>query len=66
MTQKDAGISLQIQNLKVDGKAVSDKDPGKTLLFMGNGKNNTSPGFIYLDQGLAAKYNCKKAELTLL
>ena len=26
-TQKDAGISLQIQNLKVDGKAVSDKDP---------------------------------------
>ena len=65
-TQKDAGISLQIQNLKVDGKAVSDKDPLAKLFYVGNGKNNTSPGFIYLDQGLAAKYNCKKAELDLV
>ena len=42
-TQKDAGISLQIQNLKVDGKAVSDKDPLAKLFYVGNGKNNTSP-----------------------
>ena len=65
-TQKNAGISLQIQNLKVDGKAVSAKDPLAKLFYVGNGKNNTSLGFIYLDQGLAAKYNCKKAELDLV
>ena len=36
-----------VQNLKVDGKAVSDKDPWQNSFMPGNGrKNNTRYGYL--------------------
>ncbi len=54
-TQKDAGISLQIQNLKVDGKAVSDKDPLAKLFLCRKWKEQHQPRIYLSGSGPSGK-----------
>lgn len=54
-TQKNAGISLQIQNLKVDGKAVSAKDPLAKLFYVGKRKEQHQPRIYLSGSGPSGK-----------
>ena len=65
LVAKSSGLSLKVKNLVVNGEAVPEGDPRYGLFKAGDASKGQNPGYIYLDEDVAAEYLCEEAELDL-
>ena len=63
---KSGKFRLEIENLVVNGEAVSTDDPKQALFTVGDPAKNQNPGYIYMDEAVAGEELCEKAELDVV
>ena len=63
---KGGNVKITIENLVVNGEAVSAGDPKENLFTVGDASKGQNPVAIYMDENLAAEQLCEEAELDMV
>lgn len=63
---EDSKITLSIQNMTVNGELLEADDPRNALFEFGKLEEGRLPGYIYLNEKIAAEYGCETVELDLV
>ena len=62
---EDSKITLSIRNMTVNGELLAADDPRNALFEFGRLEEDRLPGYIYLNEKIAAEYGCETVELDL-
>ena len=63
---EDSKITLSIRNMTVNGELLAADDPRNALFEFGKLEEGRLPGYIYLNEKIAAEYGCETVELDLV
>lgn len=63
---KGGNVKITIENLVVNGEAVSAGNPKENLFTVGDSSKGQNPVAIYMDENLAAEQLCEEAELDMV
>ena len=63
---EDSKITMSIQNMVVNGELLAADDPRNALFEFGKAEDGRLPGYIYLNEKIAAEYGCETVELDLV